>query len=136
MPQTGRSNVRPDRRIGAVEEKPTPRMPLFQRIVMLVCVLGLAVVVVPLITPNRCGQVGFRAGVRSKGEVHTSAGDRQVRTPDEQQAERDCIGDSRRSLAIGAVAVPVLGTVLVALVAVPSVKRRAWRGTQAATRKP
>src|SRR5207237_9348104 len=97
---------------------------------------GSAVVGGPPVRPNGGGLVGFRAGGRSKGEVHTSAGDRQVRTPDEQQAERDCIGDSRRSLAIGAVAVPVLGTVLVALVAVPSVKRRAWRGTQAATRKP
>lgn len=117
-----------------MSEKPTLPMPLTQRIVMLVCLLGLAVVTVPLVTPNRCGEIGFRAGMRSKGEIHTSAGERRVRTPDEQQAERDCIGGSRRSLAIAAVAVPVLGTLLMALVAVPAVKRRAWRFAQVAPR--
>lgn len=110
-----------------MSENPSLRMPVVQRIVMLVCVLGLAVVVVPLITPNGCGEIGFRAGIRSKGDIHTNAGGRQVRRPDEQQTERNCIGGSRRSVAIAAVAVPVLGTILVALVAVPAVKRRAWR---------
>src|SRR2546430_2156486 len=113
-----------------MQDNPTPRMPLAQRIIMVVGVVGLAITVVPLIAPNRCGQIGFRAGLRSKGEIHTSAGAVQVRTVDEQQAERTCIGESRRSLAIAAFAVPVLGALLVALVAVPAIKRQAWRAAQ------
>jgi hypothetical protein len=92
------------------------RMPLWQRAVLAFCILGIGVTVAPLAVPNPCGDFDVTAAFRHKGELPADV---------DRPRERACINDSREEMGRLGLTALIAGPLLVALVVMPAVVRRA-----------